>query len=75
LQEATEETTAIKFVADGLGLALIAEQFTARNHPGVLFRELTPPLRRDSKIAWRGDNTATALREYIRIVQDLFTAP
>jgi LysR family transcriptional regulator, benzoate and cis,cis-muconate-responsive activator of ben and cat genes len=71
LQEATEESTAIKFVADGLGLALIVEQFIARNHPGVVFRPLTPPLQRDSRIAWRGDNDAAALGEYIRIVKDL----
>jgi DNA-binding transcriptional LysR family regulator len=74
LQEATEEAAAIKFVADGLGLAFIAEQFVAKDHPGVLFRALTPPLRRASKIAWRVDNSAAALREYIRIVKDLTSA-
>jgi hypothetical protein len=56
-------------------MALIAEQFIATDYPGVVFREFDIGLRRDSKIAWRADNTAAALREYVRIVQDLFTAP
>jgi DNA-binding transcriptional LysR family regulator len=71
LQEADLETTAIKFVADGLGVALMLEQLTALPHEGVVFRPLFPPLRRESIIAWRGDNPSKPLRDYVQIVRDL----
>jgi DNA-binding transcriptional LysR family regulator len=71
LQEADGEPTAIKFVADGLGVALMPEQIAALPHDGVVFRPLSPPLRRESTIAWRADNPSKPLRDYIRIVKDL----
>jgi DNA-binding transcriptional LysR family regulator len=71
LQEADGEPTAIKFVADGLGVTLMPEQITGLPHEGVVFRELSPPLRRESTIAWRADNPSTPLRDYIRIVKEL----
>ncbi len=71
LQEVDSELAAIKFVADGLGLALLPEQITALPHEGVVFRPLSPPLRRESTIAWRADNPSKPLKDYIQIVKDL----
>lgn len=71
LQEADAEPTALKFVADGLGVALLPEQVTALPHEGVLFRPLSPPLRRESTAAWRADNPSRPLKDYIQIVKDL----
>lgn len=71
LQEADSEPTAIKFVADGLGVAFMSEQITGLPHEGVVFRPLAPPLRRESTIAWRADNPSKPLQDYIQIVKDL----
>ena len=71
LQEADAEPTAIRFVADGLGVAFMPEQITGLPHEGVVFRPLSPPLRRESTIAWRADNPSKPLQDYIQIVKDL----
>jgi len=71
LQEADSEPTAITFVADGLGVALVPEQIAGLPHPGVLFRPLSPPLRRESTIAWRAENPSKPLQDYIQIVKEL----
>jgi DNA-binding transcriptional LysR family regulator len=71
LQEADGEPTAIQFVADGLGVALMPEQITGLPHEGVVFRPLSPPLRRESTIAWRADNPSKPLKDYIQIVTEL----
>jgi len=71
LQEADSEPAAIKFVADGLGVALMPEQITDLPHEGVLFRPLFSPLRRESAIAWRADNPSNPLKDYIQIVKEL----
>jgi DNA-binding transcriptional LysR family regulator len=71
LQEADSELAAIKFVGDDLGVALMPEQIAALPHEGVVFRPLSPPLRRESNIAWRADNPSHPLRDYIQIVKDL----
>ncbi|MEI9893002.1 MAG: LysR substrate-binding domain-containing protein [Chthoniobacter sp.] len=71
LQEADTEPTVIRFVADGLGVALLPEQITGLPHDGVVFRPLSPPLRRESTIAWRADNHSKPLKDYIQIVKDL----
>lgn len=71
LQTADTEATAIKFVAGGLGVALLPEQITALPHEGVVFRPLSPPLRRESTIAWRADNPSQPLKDYLRIVKEL----
>jgi len=71
LQEADIEPTALRFVADGLGVALMPEQIKALPHEGVTFRPFSPPLRRESTIAWRADNPSMPLKDYIRIVKDL----
>jgi DNA-binding transcriptional LysR family regulator len=71
LQEADGEPTAIRFVADELGVALMPEQLAGLPHEGVIFRPLSPPLRRDSTIAWRADNPSKPLQDYIQIVKEL----
>jgi len=71
LQESDAEPTALKFVADGLGVALMPEQITGLAHDGVLFRPLAPPLRRESTMAWRADNPSKPLKDYIQIVKEL----
>jgi DNA-binding transcriptional LysR family regulator len=42
LQEADTEMTAIKFVVDGLGVALMPEQITGLSHEGTVFLPLSP---------------------------------
>ena len=71
LQEAENAPTAILFVADGLGVALVPPYLTGLPHEGVVFRPLVPALLRESTIAWREDNPSEALQDYIRIVRDL----
>jgi len=71
LQEAEAASTAIRFVADGLGVALMPGQITALPHEGVVFSPLSPPLLREAAIAWRSDNPSKPLKDYIRIVKDL----
>ena len=70
LQEADVDPTAIRFVADGLGVAFLPAQITVLPHEGVVFLPLSPPLRRESTIAWRNDNTSKPLKDYIRIVKE-----
>jgi len=74
LQETDTEAIAIRFVADGLGVALIPEQMSALPHEGVLLRPLTPKLLRESTIAWRSDNPSTPLQNYIQIIKDLIAS-
>lgn len=71
LQEADGEPTAIQFVADGLGVALMPEQIVGLPHEGVVFRPLSPSLQRDATIAWRADNASVPLNDYIQIVKNL----
>ena len=71
LQEADTEHTIIQFVADGLGVALLPEQIIGQPHGGVVFRQLSPPLLRESTFAWRGDNPSKPLQDYIQIVREL----
>ena len=71
LQEADVEPTALRFVGDGMGVALMPDQITKLPHEGVVFRPLSPPLRRESTIAWRADNPSKPLKDYIQIVKDL----
>jgi DNA-binding transcriptional LysR family regulator len=46
LQEADKEMTAIKFVLDGLGVALMPELITGLSHEGTVFLPLSPPFLR-----------------------------
>jgi DNA-binding transcriptional LysR family regulator len=71
LQETDSEPTVMQFVADDLGVALLPEQVTGLPHEGVVFRPISPPLLRESTIAWRADNPSKPLQDYIQIVKDL----
>jgi DNA-binding transcriptional LysR family regulator len=71
LQEADGEPTAIRFVADGLGVALMPEQIRGLPHEGVVFLPLFPPVRRESTIAWRADNPSKPLKDYVQVVKEL----
>jgi DNA-binding transcriptional LysR family regulator len=71
LQEADGESAAIKFVADGMGVALVPDQVIALPHDRVVFRSPLPSLHRESCIAWRAENTSPALKEYLRVVKEL----
>ncbi len=71
LQEADAEPTAMRFVADGLGMALMPEQVTGLPHKGVVFLPLSPTLYREATIVWRADNPSKPLKDYIQIVKDL----
>jgi DNA-binding transcriptional LysR family regulator len=74
LQEADGEPTALQFVADGLGVALLPEQITGLPHEKVIFRPFAPALMRESTIAWRADNPSDPLQDYIQIVKELSRA-
>ncbi|MEP6672831.1 MAG: LysR substrate-binding domain-containing protein [Chthoniobacter sp.] len=71
LQEADAEPMAMRFVADGLGVALMPEQITGLPHETVVFPPLSPRLHRESTVAWRADNPSKPLHDYIQIVKDL----
>ena len=47
------------------------DQITGLPHEGVALRQLSPPLRRESTIAWRADNPSKPLKDYIQIVKNL----
>ena len=71
LQEADVEPIALKFVAGGLGAALLPEQVVELPHEGVVFRPLVPSLERESTVAYRADNPSRPLKDYVQIVKDL----
>lgn len=68
LQDAEIERTMIQAVAAGLGVALLPDQAKKLPHDRVVFRELSPAIKTESCIAWKGDNPSVALQSYIRIV-------
>jgi hypothetical protein len=72
LQEADKEMTAIKFVVDGLGVALTPEQITGLSHEGTLFLPPLPAPPPRSANAWRADNPFKPLQDYIQIVKRLY---
>jgi DNA-binding transcriptional LysR family regulator len=71
LQDAELEPGLMRFVAEGLGVALAREQIKNLPHPGVVFRPLSPPVKIDYCIAWNRDNDSRALEQYIRIVKSV----
>ncbi len=71
LQDAEIEPGLLRFVAEGLGVALAGEQIKNLPHPGVLFRPLSPAVRTDYCIAWNRDNDARALQQYILILREV----
>ena len=70
LQDADIGRTVIQSVAAGLGVALLADQVKKLPHDSVVFRELNPPVKTESCIAWKTDNPSVALKAYVNIVSD-----
>jgi DNA-binding transcriptional LysR family regulator len=70
LQDADIERTVIQSVAVGLGVALLPDQMKKLPHDSVVFRELNPPVKTESCIAWKTDNPSVALKAYVNIVTD-----
>lgn len=70
LQDAEIERTLIQAVAAGLGVALLPDQVKKLPHDSVVFRELQPPVKTESCIAWKADNPSVALKAYIDILGD-----
>ena len=70
LSEADTHPIAITFVR-WPRRGLMPEQITGLPNEGVVFCPLCPPLRRESTIAWRADNSSKPLKDYIQIVKDL----
>ena len=70
LQDADIERTVIQSVAAGLGVALLPDQMKKLPHDSVVFRELNPPVKTESCIAWKTDNPSVALKAYVNIVTD-----
>lgn len=69
LQEAETEAAAIRFVALGLGVAFVLSG-TEQSPEGVTILPVSPPLRRESVIAWRRDDLSKPLRDYVKIVTE-----
>src|SRR5256885_11495294 len=70
LQHVDIERTVIQSVAVGLGVALLPDQMKKLPHDSVVFRELNPPVKTESCIAWKTDNPSVALKAYVNIVTD-----
>jgi DNA-binding transcriptional LysR family regulator len=71
LQDAEMELGLLRFVAEGLGVALVREQIKNLPHPGVIFRPLSSPVKTDYCIAWNRDNDSRALQQYVLILTNL----
>jgi DNA-binding transcriptional LysR family regulator len=69
LQDVDLERTMIHAVAAKLGVALVPEHLKNFEHDNVLFRPLKPPVLTEGCIAWRAENSSSALKAYIEIVE------
>ncbi len=70
LQDVDLERKMIHAVAAGLGIAIVPEQLKRLEHENVVFRPLDPVIMTEGCVAWRDQNPSTALRAYIRIVEE-----
>ena len=70
LQDVAIERMVIHAVGAGLGVALLPDQVQGLPHENVAFRPLMPEVLAESCIAWKSDNSSTALRAYVAIVQE-----
>ena len=70
LQDVDIERFVIEAVGAGLGVALLPDQVKTLPHESVVFRPLIPAVVTESCIAWRSENTSTALKAYVAIVQE-----
>jgi LysR family transcriptional regulator, benzoate and cis,cis-muconate-responsive activator of ben and cat genes len=74
LQDVEIERTIIQSVGAGLGIALVPDQMRKVPHTNVVFRPVTPTVMTESCIAWKADNSCTAMRACIDILSALGTS-
>ena len=68
LQDVDLERKMIHAVAAGLGVAIVPEQLKKLEHENVVFRPLQPTVVIEGCVAWRNENSSTALKAYIEII-------
>lgn len=71
LQEADREPAVLRFVASGLGVALLPQQIAKLPHAGVVVRGVRPGVTRESCAVWRADNSSSWLKQFVRILTEL----
>jgi len=71
LQDVDLERAMIHAVAAGLGIALVPEQLKDLEHNNVLFRPIKPSVVTEGCVAWRNENSSTALKAYVEIVEKI----
>jgi DNA-binding transcriptional LysR family regulator len=69
LQDVDLERKMIHAVGAGLGVAIVPEQLKRLEHKNVVFRPLDPVIMTEGCVAWRNQNSSSALQAYIRIVE------
>ena len=74
LQDVDIERMVIHAVGAGLGVALLPDQVQNLPHENVVFRRLVPAVLAESCIAWKSENTSTALKAYVEIVRERSTS-
>lgn len=74
LQDVDIERMVIHAVGAGLGVALLPDQAQNLPHENVVFRPIVPPVLAESCIAWKSDNTSTALKAYVEILKERGTS-
>lgn len=77
VQVAPDSQTLMALVAAEIGVALtvssVPENF---NHPGVIFLPLDGPAENiQLRLVWRNDNTSPALREVLRLSEEVLPSP
>ncbi|MBA3963150.1 MAG: hypothetical protein H0X40_14800 [Chthoniobacterales bacterium] len=65
LEDVTLERMIIEAVGTGLGVALLPDQVEKLPHENVISRPLSQPIRTQSGITWKSENSSTALRANI----------
>jgi DNA-binding transcriptional LysR family regulator len=68
LQMVARGYTILGLVASRCGVALVPESLQALPHAGITFRPLAHPPIADLYLAWRADNTSSALRQFLSIM-------
>jgi DNA-binding transcriptional LysR family regulator len=73
LQDVDLERKMIQAVGAGLGVAIVPEQLKRLEHKNVVFRSLDPVIMTEGCVAWRDQNSSSALHGYISIVEQAST--
>jgi DNA-binding transcriptional LysR family regulator len=68
LQMVERGYTILGLVASRCGVAIVPETLQALPHAGVTFRPLAQPPIADLYLAWRADNTSSALRQFLEAI-------